>query len=128
MAHFAKLGKGNIVEKVVVVNNEVITDADGNQQEQLGIDFLKELHNDPSGIYIQTSYNNNIRGRYAAVGGLYDSKNDRFLPRKPHPTWSFNEEKYWYDPPVPKPIEAGKNYYWDDNIYSWVEAQSDHLE
>ena len=40
MAHFAKLGKGNIVEQVVVVNNEVITDANNKEQEQLSIDFL----------------------------------------------------------------------------------------
>ena len=29
MAHFAKLGIGNIVEQVIVVNNSVITDANG---------------------------------------------------------------------------------------------------
>ena len=33
MAHFAKLGKGNIVEQVVVVHNNVITDANGQEQE-----------------------------------------------------------------------------------------------
>ena len=44
MAHFAKLGSGNIVESVIVVNNEVITDNDGNEQEQLGIDFLNNLY------------------------------------------------------------------------------------
>jgi hypothetical protein len=36
MAHFAKLGKGNIVERVVVVSNEVAT------TEQAGIDFLNQ--------------------------------------------------------------------------------------
>lgn len=39
MASFAKIGAENIVEKVVVVNNDVITDNDGNEQEQLGVDF-----------------------------------------------------------------------------------------
>jgi hypothetical protein len=36
MAHFAKIGTGNIVEKVVVVNNNIAT------TEQAGIDFLKQ--------------------------------------------------------------------------------------
>jgi hypothetical protein len=35
MAHFAKLGTGNIVEKVEVVSNDIAT------TEQAGIDFLK---------------------------------------------------------------------------------------
>ena len=45
MAHFAKLGVGNIVEKVLVVNNDIITDENGNEQEKLGMDFLNNLFN-----------------------------------------------------------------------------------
>ena len=33
MAHFAKLGVGDIVTEVHVVRNEVITDNNGNEQE-----------------------------------------------------------------------------------------------
>ena len=39
MAYFAKIGNGNIVEQVIVVNNSVITDENGIEQEQLGIDL-----------------------------------------------------------------------------------------
>jgi hypothetical protein len=39
MAYFAKLGSGNIVEKVISINNSVITDENGIEQEQLGIDY-----------------------------------------------------------------------------------------
>ena len=35
MAHFAKLGIGNIVERVEVVSNDIAT------TEQAGVDFLK---------------------------------------------------------------------------------------
>ena len=38
MAHFAKLGKGNIVERVEVVTNDIAT------TEQAGVDFLKSLY------------------------------------------------------------------------------------
>jgi hypothetical protein len=39
MAHFAKLDENNIVTKIVVVNNSVITDVNGIEQEQLGVNF-----------------------------------------------------------------------------------------
>ena len=35
MAHFAKLGVGNIIERVEVVSNDIATD------EQTGVDFFK---------------------------------------------------------------------------------------
>ena len=40
MAHFAKIGAGNIVEQVIVVSNDIAT------TEQAGIDFLNNLYKD----------------------------------------------------------------------------------
>ena len=31
------------------------------------------------GTWIQTSYNSNIRGKYAGIGDRYDSKKDEFI-------------------------------------------------
>ena len=42
MAHFAKIGNDNIVERVEAVSNDVATD------EQAGITFLQNLYNDGS--------------------------------------------------------------------------------
>ena len=39
MAHFAKLGVGNIVERIEVISNDIATN------EQSGIDFLRKLYN-----------------------------------------------------------------------------------
>ena len=39
MAHFAKLGTGNIVEQVIVVSNDIAT------TEQAGSDFINKLYN-----------------------------------------------------------------------------------
>ena len=55
MAYFAKLGTGNIVENVISINNTVITDANGVEQEQLGIDFINQLYN-TNDTWKQTSY------------------------------------------------------------------------
>ena len=38
MAHFAKLGVGNVVETIVVVSNDIAT------TEQAGVDFLNNLY------------------------------------------------------------------------------------
>ena len=56
MAYFAKLGEGNIVEQVIAVNNLVITDNNGIEQEQLGIDFINGLYSTQD-IWKKTSYN-----------------------------------------------------------------------
>lgn len=75
MAHFAKI-EDNIVSQVIVVNNEVLKDENGIEQESIGIAFCEELF---GGTWIQTSYNGNIRGQYAGVGMIYDSVIDEFV-------------------------------------------------
>jgi hypothetical protein len=67
MAHFAKIEEG-IVTQVVVVDNE---------HEQDGEAYLNSLGLD--GTWVQTSYNGNIRGKYAAIGDSYDSVADVFV-------------------------------------------------
>jgi hypothetical protein len=78
MAYFAKLGTGNIVEQVISINNSVITDSNGIEQEQLGSDFINKLYNTRD-VWKQTSYNNNIRKNYAGIGYQYDQTRDAFI-------------------------------------------------
>ena len=54
MAHFAKLGAGNIVERVEVVSNDIAI------TEQAGVDFLNNLYGTRD-VWKQTSYNGNMR-------------------------------------------------------------------
>ena len=44
MAHFAKLGVGNKVLQVVVLSNDAILDEDGEENEQIGVDYLNNLY------------------------------------------------------------------------------------
>ena len=85
MAHFAKLGVGNVVETVHVVSNDVAL------TEQIGVDFLNNLYNTRD-VWKQTSYNNNIRKNYAGIGYSYDEARDAFIPPQPYPSWLLNEE------------------------------------
>ena len=74
MAHFAKIEDG-IVREVIVVNNEVLLDSEGIEQEALGVKFCEETF---GGTWVQTSYNNNFRGIYAGIGYIYDPVIDEF--------------------------------------------------
>jgi len=118
MAHFCKLGVGNIVEQVVVVNNEVITDNDGNEQEQLGVDFLNNLYGTRD-VWKQTSYNQSFRKNFAGKGYSYDQERDAFIPPQPYESWTLDEETCLWTPPTPYPTITDEN---KDDIYIWNET------
>jgi len=111
MAHFAKLGAGNIVERVEVVSNDIAT------TEQAGVDFLNNLYGTRD-VWKQTSYNNNIRKNYAGIGYTYDQTRDTFIPPKPFNSWVLNEETCLWEAPVAFP-EDGERYTWNENNQTW---------
>ena len=117
MAYFAKLGTGNIVEQVISINNAVITDANGVEQEQLGNDFINKLYNTRD-VWKQTSYNNNIRKNYAGIGYTYDQTRDAFIPPKPFNSWVLNEDTCLWNAPVVYPTD-GNRYKWNEETLSW---------
>ena len=78
MAHFAELDPNNVVLRVLVVSNDDTTDANGQEQEALGVTFLQGLFGADT-RWVQTSYNATIRGKYAGIGDTYDSMTDTFL-------------------------------------------------
>ena len=117
MAYFAKLGTGNIVENVISINNSVITDNNGVEQEQLGVDFINKLYNTRD-VWKQTSYNNNIRKNFAGIGYQYDQTRDVFIPPKPFNSWILNEDTCKWEAPVAKP-QDGNRYIWNESTLTW---------
>jgi hypothetical protein len=115
MAHFAELNPENVVLQVIVVNNEILLDAFGNESEQKGIDFCNGLL---GGVWKQTSYNGSIRKNYAAIEYTYDSTRDAFIPPKPFESWLLDEGTCLWESPVPYP-EDGNVYRWDETSQSW---------
>ena len=111
MAHFAKLGAGNIIETVEVVSNEIAT------TEQAGVDFLNNLYKSRD-VWKQTSYNNNIRKNFAGIGFQYDQKRDAFIAPKPFNSWILNENTCRWEAPVVKPTD-GQRYNWNESILNW---------
>jgi len=128
MAHFAKIGIGNIVEDIVVVNNDVATN------EQTGVDFLKSLYGSDTN-WKQTSYNTfrnehklggtPFRKNYAIIGGKYDPSRDAFYLKNPYPSWRLNETTCEWEAPVTKPtltqeqIDNDQKYVWNEKNQTW---------
>ena len=117
MAHFAKIGIGNIVEKIEVISNDIAT------TEQAGVEFLQKLYKIRD-TWKQTSFNTRsgehllggtpFRKNYAAIGYKYDQTRDAFIPPKPFNSWTLNETTCRWEAPVAKPD--------DDNRYNWNET------
>ena len=133
MAHFAKINNSNIVEKVIVVSNDVAT------TEQAGVDFLKNLYN-TNDVWKQTSYNTmggkyyttnenqervessdqskSFRKNYAGIGFKYDQTRDAFIAPKPFTSWVLNETTCLWESPVAYPND-GQNYKWNEENQTW---------
>jgi hypothetical protein len=77
MAHFAQLDEDNKVVNVIVISNDETHDKDGIEQEALGVAFCKSLFGADT-KWVQTSFNANIRGKYAGIGDTYDAVKDEF--------------------------------------------------
>jgi len=112
MAHFAKIGVGNIVEQVIVVSNDIAV------TEQAGVEFLNNLYKDRNVVWKQTSYNNNIRKNFAGIGYQYDQTRDAFIAPKPYNSWILNEQTCNWEAPVVKPND-GNMYTWNELTKTW---------
>jgi hypothetical protein len=129
MASFAKIGLNSKVIEVVSVNNEVLKDSNGVEQEQLGIDFLTNIYG--WAIWKQTSYNTNagvhnnggvpFRKNHAAIGYTYDEDRDAFIPKKPYNSWILNEQTCLWESPIPVPSDASfeKRYSLNEQNLNW---------
>jgi hypothetical protein len=126
MASFAKIGLNNKVIEVLSVVNEVLHDANGIEQEVIGIDFLTKLTGYP--IWKQTSYNTHggvhdnggtpLRKNHAGIGYTYDEDRDAFIPKKPFNSWVLNEDTCLWNAPVAKPEDDNK-YIWNESTLTW---------
>jgi hypothetical protein len=116
MASFAKIGLNNKVIEVLSVHNNELLDANGVEQEINGIDFLTKLTG--WSIWVQTSYNGNIRKNHAGIGYTYDEDRDAFIPIKPYNSWILNEDTCQWEAPVALP-DTENRYNWNETNQTW---------
>lgn len=125
MAHFAELDQQNIVQRVVVVNNLELLDNDGNENEQVGINFCKNIFGSNTN-WKQTSYNGVFRKNYAGIGFEYDLNRDAFIASKPYPSWVLDNDTCIWKAPIDYPT-TGLNYFWDEPTTSWKRNYAEFL-
>ena len=111
MSHFAKVNAMGVVESVIVAEQ----------------DFIDTLPDKTS--WVQTSYNTRggqhpenrpLRKNYAGIGYTYDPARDAFIPPKPYPSWTLDEQTCLWNPPVPHPND-GNVYSWNEESGSWTQ-------
>lgn len=112
MAHYALLDENNIVVNVIVGTNET----DPNQAD------WEEYYSAVYGLTcVRTSYNNNIRARFAKVGGSYNQELDIFLDPKPFDSWVLSASERDWVAPKNKPEIGPEDYAeWSEELLEWV--------
>jgi hypothetical protein len=105
MAHYAKLNENNIVQEVIVFDNDI---EPGVPQAPLPEDWR----------WMQTSYNANIRKKFASKGDTYNEELDAFVSPKPANSWTLNTSTCKWEAPVAKPSDD-QDYNWNESTQSW---------
>jgi hypothetical protein len=116
MAHFAELDGNNIVKRVVVVGNDIVTAAGPLGNNDMHVDGETWCVNFfGAGTWKQTSYNSNFRKQYAGKGYTFDAAKDKFISPQPHASWALDGNDDW-QAPVTYPTDT------EDKVISWDEA------
>ena len=123
MAHFAQLDENNVVTQVIVVSNDDCTDSNGTEVESIGVAFCQKLLGADTN-WKQTSYNNNMRVRYAGIGYSYNAELDAFVAPQPYASWTLDSGTAdWVSPLGAAPtltdeqVAAMSYYRWDEDAY-----------
>jgi hypothetical protein len=130
MAHFAKIGLNNVVLEVVTLENIDTMSREGIEDENIGIQKLKELtghetwkkcsFNTKEGVHKKGGIP--FRKNYPAIGWTYNSERDAFIPPCPDERFILDEEKCVWVIPKPMPLNPpeGQMYFWDNDSFDWV--------
>lgn len=108
MAHYAFINMDNIVTEVITGREETDGDWETYYGNLRGVRCLR------------TSYNGNIRGRYAGIGMIYNETLDIFHDPQPYPSWTMDDTGAWHAP-IAYPIDDHR-YTWDEDNQQWVEV------
>ena len=140
MAHYAKIGLNNKVISVVPVDDNIILNADNREDDDLAIRHLISTTGWP--FWIKCSYNTKggkhlnsdgeesdtqekaLRKNYPGIGWTYDEDRDAFISSKPSASYTLDEDKCIWLPPIDPPSTGhrevdGQNIPY---IINWNEA------
>jgi hypothetical protein len=152
MAYFAKIGLNNKVVSVLSVKDEMCYDADNNEVEEIGKEFLESLtawpiwkkcsYNTRNGIHYLPDSNTPsddqtkaFRKNMPSIGYEFNEDLDAFIRPKPgEGSYIFNSTSCEWERPVARPADDdGTNYTWDEDAYQadnttgWVALTTDQI-
>lgn len=122
MIRFLELDETNTVINAVHIGAEIITDENGNVNEQMGIDHMLINHGQGR-RWIMSTDEGNFRGHFGFIGDVYDENLDIFISPQQYPSWTLDTQTGGWDPPTPKPeltqqeIDSNCYYEWDESEY-----------
>ena len=147
MAHFAELDSDNVVIKVLVFDNDYVSQNGGELSVEIENHIKSTTPHCPAessytgkeGVaWKQTSYNNNFRKQYAGIGSTYDPSKDKFIAIQPFSSWVLNGDDDWEAPtPIPTteqrtyPYNEGTRLYktdWDESVQKWKGLKQEDYE
>jgi hypothetical protein len=103
MKLLAEIDQANIVQRVLVVSDE-----QENPEEYMAKGF--------GGKWIEVAQDG---GKMTAnMGYLYRPDDKGFQPPRPFVSWSFNDDSWQWEAPVPMPADDDF-YYWDEQDTAW---------
>lgn len=119
MAHFAKVVYGVVTEVIVAEQDYVDTLPDASTWLQTSYNTRGGVHYDPVTKNPSPDQSKALRKNYAGIGYIYDRERDAFIPPRPYPSWTLDEQMCLWEPPVPYP-ENQYLYNWNEETLSWV--------
>ena len=121
MSHFAKIDKDGIVQRVIVIEQDILDS--GNWGDPYN--WIQTSYNTRGGVHYAPNSNDAdggvaLRKNYAGIGDKYDAERDAFIAPQPFPSWTLNEDTCLWEAPVAYPND-GKDYEWNEETTSWEE-------
>lgn len=125
MAHYAVLDENDVVINVIAGRNEDETVGKiSNWESYYGRFFNARVKrtsfNMLGGVHAEGK--EPFRKNYAVIGGTYSDELDAFIPPKPYPSWTLDEETCLWEAPIPMPAQEGLLLWiWDESALEWQE-------
>lgn len=120
MASYAELNQNNKVLRVLKIDNNLILDENGDENDELGKQLCRQFTGS-SNQFVKTSATAAIRGKFASVDSYYLPEYDEFTSPQPYPNWIFSRELDKWIPPIPKPeLEEGYDAMWSQLDNEWI--------
>lgn len=120
MASYAELNPENRVLRVIKIDNNLILDENGEEDDDLGRQLCKQFTGSKN-QFVKTSATAAIRKRFASVDSYYLPEYDEFTSPQPHSNWIYVRELDNWIPPISKPeVEEGYSATWSQSTNEWI--------